>query len=149
MVGPWKVHHFEGEDLQAEVGSVTEHDGRVDLPERVCLRPWDHTVEGRAHWAELRPGDAYGIEGVDIENIEAAASVHQHLGEALLADDGVDDERVVTWSGDVGRMISLIKSDRGIQPAKERGDGQLGGACLSIAYLVLTLGVDSVGSPKD
>ena len=55
--------------------------------------------------------DAHGVEGVDIENIEAAASVHQHLGEALLADDGVDDERVATWSSDVGRMVPLIKSD--------------------------------------
>ena len=68
-------------------------------------------MEGRAHWAELRPGDAHGIGGVDVENVEAAASVHQHLGEALLVDDGVDDERVVTRSGDVGRMVSLIKSD--------------------------------------
>ena len=56
-------------------------------------------------------GDVHGVEGVDIENVEAAASVHQHLGEALLADNGVNDERVVTWSGDVGRMVPLIKSD--------------------------------------
>ena len=67
----------------------------------------------------------------------------------FLADDGVDDERVATQSGDVGRMVSLIKSDRGVQPAKERGDGQLSSACLSVAYLVLALGVDSVESPKD
>ena len=46
-------------------------------------------------------------------------------------------------------MVSLIKSDQGVRPAKERGDGQLSGACLSIAYLVLALGVDGVGSPKD
>ena len=69
-------------------------------------------MEGRARWAEFRPGDVHGIEGVDVENVEAAASVHQHLGEALLADDGVDDERVATRSGDVGRMVSLIKSDQ-------------------------------------
>ena len=46
--------------------------------------------------AELRSGDAHGIEGVDVEDVEAAASVHQHLGEALLTDDGVDDERVMS-----------------------------------------------------
>ena len=74
----------------------------------------DYPVEGRAHWAELRLGDAHGVEGVDVENVEAAASVHQHLGEALLVDDGVDDERVATRSSDVGRMVSLIKSDWGV-----------------------------------
>ena len=46
-------------------------------------------------------------------------------------------------------MVSLIKNDRGDRPAKERGDGRLGGACLSVAYLVLALGVDGVGPPKD
>ena len=67
----------------------------------------------------------------------------------LLADNGVDDERVVTRSGDVGRMVSLIKSDQGVRPDKERRDARLGDTCLSVAYLVLALGVDSVESPKD
>ena len=69
-------------------------------------------MEGRAHWAEFQPGEVHGVEGVDVEDVEA-----------LLADDGVNNERVATRSGDVGRMVSLIKSDRGVQPAKERGDG--------------------------
>ena len=60
---------------------------------------------------EFRPGDAHGVEGVDVEDVEATASVHQHLGEALLVDNGADDERVATWAGGVGRMVPLIKSD--------------------------------------
>ena len=48
----------------------------------------------------------------DVEDVEATASVHQHLGEALLADDGVDDERVASWSGDVGGMVPLIEGDQ-------------------------------------
>ena len=98
---------------------------------------------------ELQPGDAHGVKGVDIENVEATTSVHQHLGEAFLMNDGVHDKRVATQSGNVARMVSSIKSDRGVRPAKERGDGQPGGAHLFIAYLVLALGVDGVGSPKD
>ena len=84
MVGPRKAHHLEGKDLRAEVGSVTKHDGQVDLPERVCLRSQDHPMEGRARQVELRLGDAHGIEGVDVENVEAATSVHQHLRERFL-----------------------------------------------------------------
>ena len=71
-------------------------------------------MEGRPRRAELRPGDAHGVEGVDVENVEAAASIHQNPGETLLIDDGVDDERVATQSGDMGRMVSLIKSDKGV-----------------------------------
>ena len=59
-----------------EVGTVAKRDGQVDLPKWVCLRPRDHAVEGRAHSAELRPGDAHGVEGIDIKNVEATASVH-------------------------------------------------------------------------
>ena len=91
----------------------------------------------------------HGIEPFSIHDVEAAASIHQHLGEAFLEDDGVDDDRVATRSGDVGRMVFLIKSDWGVRPTKERGDDRLGGTCLSVAYLVLALGVDGIGSPKD
>ena len=59
-------------------------------------------MEGRACQGELRSGDAHGIEGVDVEDVEPAASVHQHLGEALLANDGID----------MGRMVPLIEGDR-------------------------------------
>ena len=106
-------------------------------------------MEGGACRAELRSGDAHGIEGVDVENIEATASIHQHLGEVFLADAGVDDEWVATRSGDVGRMVSPIKSDRGVRQAKERGNGHHSGTCLSLAYLLLALRVDGIGSPKD
>ena len=55
---------------------------------------------------EFRPRNAHGVEGVDVEDVEATASIHQHLGEVLLMDDGVDDEQVSSQSGDVGRMVS-------------------------------------------
>ena len=53
-------------------------------------------MKGRTRKVEFRSGDAHGIEGVDAEDVEAAASVHQHLGEVLLANNGVDDKRVAT-----------------------------------------------------
>ena len=52
-------------------------------------------------------------------------------------------------SHEVGGMVPLIKGDWRFQPAKEGGDDRLGGTCLSVAYLVLALGADGVGSPED
>ena len=49
-----------------EVGPAVELDGQIDLSERVCLRSRDYPVEGGARQAELRSGDAHGIEGVDV-----------------------------------------------------------------------------------
>ena len=93
-------------------------------------------------------GHAHGVEGVDVENVEDAASIHQHLGEVLLADNGVDDERVAPRSGDMGGMVPLIESDWSFRLAKEGGDGRLGDTCLSVAHFVLALGVDGIGSLK-
>ena len=60
-------------------------------------------MEGRVRRTELRPRDVHGVKGVDIEDVEATTPVHQHLGEVLLADNGVNDERVAldlaTWDG--------------------------------------------------
>ena len=57
-------------------------------------------------------GDAYHVvAGHDVEDVEAAAFVHQHLGEALLVDDGVDGEWVTSRSGDMGGMVPLIERD--------------------------------------
>ena len=67
----------------------------------------------------------------------------------LLANDGVDDERVASWTRDMGGMIPLIEGDRRFRPAKEGGDGRFGDACLSVAHFVLALGVDGIGSPED
>ena len=106
-------------------------------------------MEGRARQAELQLGDAHGVEGVDVEDVEATASVHQHLSEVLFAEDGIDDERVASRSCDVGGMVPLIEGDRRFRPAKERGDGRLSGTCLPIAYLVLVLGPNDVGSTED
>ena len=46
-------------------------------------------------------------------------------------------------------MVPLIEDDRRFRLAKEGGDGRLGGACLSIANLVLSLGPDGVGPTED
>ena len=106
-------------------------------------------MEGRAHLGELQPGDVHGVEGVDEEDVEAATSVHQHLGEALFVDDGVDDEWIASWSDYMGWMVPLIKSDRRFQPVNEGGDDCFSDTRLSVAHFVLALGVDSIGSPKD
>ena len=68
-------------------------------------------MEGRARWVEFRPRDVHGVEGVDVEYVEADASIHQHLGEVLLVNDGVNDERVASWSHNVGGMVPLIEGD--------------------------------------
>jgi hypothetical protein len=54
-------------------------------------------MEQCATQPELGPADTYQIEHVDIEDVELATAIHEHLGKARIGDDGVDDERVLPW----------------------------------------------------
>ena len=48
-----------------------------------------------------------------VHDVEAAASVHEHLGEAGVADDGVDNEWIPSRVRDVIRVI-LAAEGKGV-----------------------------------
>jgi hypothetical protein len=48
---------------------------------------------------ELRPLDSQEVEGLGVDNVEAAATVHEHFSEARVGDDGIDDEWVDSRTG--------------------------------------------------
>jgi hypothetical protein len=87
---------------------------------------------------------------VRTEDVEAAASIHQHLGEPQVADDPVDNQRVMSWVGDAVRVILTAEGD-GVPRPFEEGEG--GGSLLrseDLMPLPLALAVDmsTVGPPK-
>jgi len=65
-------------------------------------------MESARSWLELCPVDAEKVKGLEVDDVQAAAIVHQHLREPSVDDDGVDDEWVDSW-GDylVGIVISI------------------------------------------
>ena len=69
------------------VGGGAEADGKVDAPDGSRALPWYDAVEGGDAALEPRPVDLQELQGIDVEDVEAAASVHQHLGESGVADD--------------------------------------------------------------
>jgi len=91
---PTKTYYLEGEYLLAEVYRRAEADGQVDLPEWLDSLPWRDAVKRRHARVQLVQVDPHELEGVRVQNIEAAASVHEHLGESGVADDGFHDEQV-------------------------------------------------------
>ena len=84
--------------------------------------------------------DPHGFQGVDVEDVEAAAPVHQHLGQAHVADDGVDDERVAPKSRDAGRMVILIENDGRGRPLQLSGNRTRGSTYLAKSHLLLSPG---------
>jgi hypothetical protein len=106
-------------------------------------------VERRATQLELGPANAYQIKHVGIEDVESATAVHEHLGKARISDDGVDDERVLPWVWNSGRMIITIEGDSGVGPIKVGRHRRLGSVDLSALQLMTSLSVISHKPAED
>jgi hypothetical protein len=70
---------------------------------------------------EARPHDPQEVEGLGIDDVEAAAAIHENLGEACVGDNGIDNKRVDPRIGDVVWVVIMVESDGHLGPVKEEG----------------------------
>jgi hypothetical protein len=108
MVRPGEVDYLKCEYLSAVVARVSECDRQGDLPKTVGLLARDHSVEWVWATLELVTGEPQPLKGVEVHEVEAAASFHEGLSEPGRPDQWVDNEgkppqlgnaiRVVRWS---------------------------------------------------
>ena len=89
---PREPHYVEGEGLSPVIGP--ESDRQIDLPQWHGLPTRHDAMERCSDGAEVCSVNAHLIERHGVHDVEAAASIHQHLGEPLCADDRVDHERI-------------------------------------------------------
>jgi hypothetical protein len=93
VVGPSEPDHLKREGFLSEVGGSSEADGQIKLPKGQDVLPGDDPVKGRRTSPDRGQIDLQEPEGLGVDDVEAAASVHEDLGEPGVANDGVDDER--------------------------------------------------------
>jgi hypothetical protein len=55
-------------------------------------------------------------EGLGIDDVEATASVHEDLGKPDVADDGIDNERVLPRARHAIGVVALVKGDGLVRP---------------------------------
>jgi hypothetical protein len=55
-------------------------------------------------------------EGLGLDDVEVAASVHEDLGEPGVVDDGVDNERVPSWARHAVGVVALVEGDGLVGP---------------------------------
>ena len=67
---------------------------------------------------ELCSLDAEEVEGLEVDDVEAATSVHQHHRELGVDNDRVDDERVDTGSDNLVGVIIAVEGDGGARPVE-------------------------------
>jgi len=86
------------------------------LSEGLDALPGDDPVERRSACPDRGQIDAQEPEGLGVDDVEAAASVHEDLGEPNVADDRVDDERVPSRAQHEVGVVASVEGDRLVGP---------------------------------
>ena len=84
---PREPHYIEGEDLGPVIGPIPKSDGQIDLPQWHGLPSRYDTMERCSDGTVVRSIDAHLVERLGVHDVEAAAPIHQYLGEPLWTDD--------------------------------------------------------------
>jgi hypothetical protein len=98
VVDSSEPNHLEREGFLSEVGGGPEADGQIELSKGLNALPGDDPVKGRRTSLDRGQIDLQEPEGLGVDDVEAAASVHEDHGELDVDDDGVDNERVLSWA---------------------------------------------------
>jgi hypothetical protein len=98
VVGFSKPDHLECEGFLLEVGGSPKADRKIELSKGLDTLPGDDPVKGRRTGPDRGQINFQEPEGLGVDDVEATASVHEDLGEPDVADDGVDNERVLSWA---------------------------------------------------
>jgi hypothetical protein len=130
-------NHLESESFLPEVGRSAEIDREVDPPDGLCSLSWHDSMEAPDAGSEVRSYDSQKVEGLGIDDVKTTAAIHEHLDEACVGNDGIDNKWVDPRIGDVVWVVIMVKSDGHLRPVKEEGGCELHGEDLSTFPFVL------------
>jgi hypothetical protein len=116
VVGSSEPNHLEREGFLSKVGGSPEADGQIELSKGLDTLPGDDPVKGRRIGPDRGQIDLQEPEGLGVDDVEAAASVHEDLGESDVADDGVDNKRVLSWARHAVGVVALVEGDGLVGP---------------------------------
>jgi hypothetical protein len=68
------------------------------------------------HWPRPRTDQPQEFQGLSVDDVKAAAFVHEDFGEPNVADDRIDDERVPSWAWHEVRVVTSVEGDRLVGP---------------------------------
>jgi hypothetical protein len=116
MVGSSEPDHLEHEGFLSEVGGSPEADGQIEFPKGLDAFSRDDPVKRRRAGPDRGQIDLQEPDGLGIDDVEAAASVHEDLGKPDVANDGIDNERVLSRARHAVGMVALVEGDGLVGP---------------------------------
>ena len=86
MVGALEVHHLKANFFEAKIFVVVEDDVEDDTTHGVSLSSGDDAVESGDGGLQCRVAELHPSKGLVVEDVDAAPSVHEGLGEDVALD---------------------------------------------------------------
>jgi hypothetical protein len=86
------------------------------LPKGLDTFPRDDPVKRCRAGLDRGQIDLQEPEGLGVDDVEAAASIHEDLGEPDVADDGIDNERVLSGPRHAVGVVALVEGDGLVGP---------------------------------
>ena len=83
--------------------------GQIELPKGLDALPGDDPVKGRRTGPYRGQIDLQEPEGLGVDDVEAAASIHEDLGKPDVADDRIDNERVLPRAWHTIEVVTLVE----------------------------------------
>jgi hypothetical protein len=111
VVGPSEPDHLEREGFLSEVGGSPKADGQIELSKGQDALSGEDPVKGRRTGLDCGQIDPQEPEGLSVYDVEAAASIHEDLGESGIADDRIDNEWVPSWAWHAAGVVALVEGD--------------------------------------
>jgi hypothetical protein len=118
MVRTGEVNYFERKYFSAVVACIPEGDRQGDPSKVDGLLTRDYSVKWVWAALEFVLGKPQSLKGIEVHEVEAAAPVHEGLGEPGCPDQWVDDEGIPSWLGDAIRVVRPVESDRRFGPVQ-------------------------------
>jgi hypothetical protein len=116
VVGYSEPDHLEREGFLSEVGGSLEADEQIELPKGLDAFFGDDPVKGRRAGPDRGQIDLQEPEGLGVDDVEAAASVHENLGKLDVAEDGIDNKRVLSWARHAVGVVALVERNGLVGP---------------------------------
>jgi hypothetical protein len=116
VVGSSEPNHLECEGFLSEVGGSPEANRQIELSKGLDALLGDDLVKGRRAGPDRGQIDLQEPEGLGVDDVEAAASVHEDIGKPDVADDGIDNERVLPRARHAVGVVTLVEGDGLVGP---------------------------------
>jgi hypothetical protein len=116
VVGSSEPNHLEREGFLSEVGGSPEADRQIELSKGLDALPRNDPVKGRRTGPDRGQIDLQEPEGLGVDDVEAAASVHVDLVKPDVADDGINNERVLPLARHAVGVVALVEGDGLVRP---------------------------------